>query len=47
MEKERLLKQSIEQEKKAWKSKLKGTEYFYTFNKDMKKESQLDRFKVF
>ena len=46
MEKERLAKQTIQDEKKAWKERLKGTEYFYTLNRDIKKEGQLDRYKV-
>lgn len=47
MEKERLMKETRLEEKKAWQEKLKGKEYFYTLNKNLQKESQLDRFKVF
>lgn len=39
-------KETRREEKKAWKEKLKGKEYFYTLNRDIKKESQLDRLKV-
>lgn len=46
VEKERLAKEKKNEEKNLWKTKLKGTEYFYTFNKDIKKESQTDRYKV-
>jgi len=46
VEKERLEKETRTAEKNAWKSKLKGHEYFYTYNKDIKKEAQVDRYKV-
>lgn len=40
------MKETRLEEKKAWQEKLKGKEYFYTLNKNIQKESQLDRFKV-